>query len=177
MSAIYLGLKAETDFRVVRQAIQDSKDSPEIDEVMEHGLQLLTDMDRLLESHPNHRLQRWLDFARSHGADDKQKKRYESDARRIVTEWGPQGDEMSLTHDYAARLWSGLIRDYYRPRIAAHVQALKDRKPFNFAAWEEPWILGSGVSKVVLFEDPVAAAKELVTAASGWTAPGCIPVA
>jgi alpha-N-acetylglucosaminidase len=168
MAAIYLGLKAEIDFRVVREGLEKSGNSPELDKVTEHGLQLLTDMDRLLESHPNHRLQRWLDFARSHGKDATMKSRYESDARRIVTEWGPQGGEMSLTHDYAARLWSGLIRDYYLPRIAAHIEALKAKKSFDFAAWEERWIKASGVSRIKPFKDPVEAAKGLVAEAGRY---------
>ena len=68
-------------------------------------------MDALLEGHPTHRLSRWLDFA-THipGATPEQQAYYERSARRLITTWGPG------VEDYSARLWSGLIRDYYAPR-------------------------------------------------------------
>ena len=172
LAAFYLGLKAEADFRFVQTALENQTDSPEVDMVLKHGLQLLTDTDRLLESHPTDRLQRWLEFARAHGVNRTQKNRYESDARRLITEWGPQGDERTcLIHDYAGRIWSGLIRDFYRPRVEAYFAAVRKDQPFPFASWEEKWILSSGVSKVEPFKDPVAAARKLVEVAGGWKLP------
>ena len=114
------------------------------------ALQMLTDLDRLLESHPLLRLQRWIDFARAHGSQ------CEINARRIVTVWGPP------VNDYSARLWSGLVRDFYRERMRLSFED----KNFNRSAWEAKWVNATGVSKVDPFPDPVAAAARLVKEAS-----------
>jgi alpha-N-acetylglucosaminidase len=157
-AAMVLGLKADTWFVLARQA-SDAGDPETCSRAANRGLQLLTDADRLLESHPLHRLDRWLQFARSHGQDDAQKRSYEANARRIVTVWGPP------VNDYACRLWSGLIRDFYRERMAAYFESLKNGKQLNRAAWEEQWVRGSGVSRIEPFPNPIAAASNLVAAA------------
>lgn len=67
-------------------------------------------MDALLEGHPTHRLATWLAFAKATPGTPAEQAYYERSARRLVTTWGPG------VEDYSARLWSGLIRDYYAPR-------------------------------------------------------------
>src|SRR3712207_4018997 len=91
-------------------------------------------MDRLLESHPNHRLERWIEHARKQGSTEQEKMQYEKNARRIVTIWGPPVD------DYSARIWSGLIRSYYLPRWQHYFQSLRTRQPFDFKTWELQWV-------------------------------------
>lgn len=111
--------------------------------------------DRLLESHPNHRLKRWLDFARHSGASSAESDRYERDARRIVTVWGPP------VNDYSARLWGGLIRDFYVPRMELRLKAALGEK-VDVALWEEKWVNSLGVSAVKPFDDPLrVAAREM----------------
>lgn len=50
------------------------------------------------------------------------KNKYEQNARRLVTRWGPPVD------DYAAKIWSGLIRDYYLPRWEHFIQSRLSEK-------------------------------------------------
>lgn len=128
---------------------------------------LMTGMDRLLESHPTQRLAYWLDFARAwagrNTTDVERQKQladyYEADARRIVTIWGPPVD------DYSARIWSGLIRDYYLPRWRAYFKMKHTGEPFDFAAWELDWVENQrGISECTPYDDPIAAAVELVNA-------------
>ena len=159
MASIFLGLKAEEWFGFAQKAHTVS--ALEIrDGAAARGLQILSDIDRLLESHPLHRLQRWIDFARAHGIDETQKNFYESNARRIVTVWGPP------FNDYAARMWSGLIRDFYRERLARYFEALQTGQTFDRGAWEENWVRRSGVSTITPFDRPLAAAQSLIRVAA-----------
>ena len=69
-----------------------------------------------------------------------------------VTLWGPQNSTLT---DYAYKLWSGLIIDYYYPRwsqwTAAVTAALQGGQDFNqtaflatLQAWEEGWVHRQG---------------------------------
>jgi alpha-N-acetylglucosaminidase len=166
LAATYLSLKADDRFQLAQQA-HNAGQKELRDRAADQGLELLSEVDRLLESHPLDRLQRWLDFARSHGETETLKRYYESNARRIVTVWGPSPP----VNDYSCRMWSGLIRDYYRERMARYFDRLKTGKAYDRAAWEEQWVCGSGISKIEPFADPLAAAVELVKKASEQALP------
>jgi alpha-N-acetylglucosaminidase len=157
-SAIALGLKADDWFILARQA-HDIGDNAIRDQAAARGLELLTEADRLLESHPLHRLQRWIDFARAHGDDAAQKKAYEANARRLITVWGPP------INDYSRRLWSGLIRDFYRERMRLTFAGLKSGQGFNRGPWEEAWVRAPGVSPCAPYANPLAEAARLVAKA------------
>jgi alpha-N-acetylglucosaminidase len=148
-AAMVLGMKADEWFVLARQA-HEAGDAATRDKALARALELLGQCDRILESHPLHRLQRWLDFACAHGPQ------YESNARRIITVWGPP------VNDYSCRLWSGLIRDYYRPRMRLAFQSLTSGKGADMAKWEENWVRATGVSKIEPYPDPLAAARQLV---------------
>jgi alpha-N-acetylglucosaminidase len=164
LAATYLSLKAEDWFQLAQKS-HEAGEAKLRDQAADRALELLAEADRLLESHPIYRLQRWLDFARSHGEDEAQRQAYESDARRIVTVWGPP------INDYSCRMWSGLIRDFYLERMARYFEGLRTGKAFDRAAWEEQWVRGSGISKIEPFNDPLAAAVNLVKKASEQTLP------
>ncbi len=117
---------------------------------------LMLGMDRLLLSHPTHRLDRWLAFARAHGTTKATQDKYEANARRLITVWGPPVD------DYAAKVWSGLIRDYYLPRWKLYRAGEAEKLP----AWEEAWVSERlGVSACEPYADPVGAAQALLSQA------------
>lgn len=61
--------------------------------------------------------------------------------------------------DYAARVWSGLIKDYYIPRL----QYYFDGK--NLDVWEEQWIATPWQNTTEPFEHPLKIAVRLVNAA------------
>jgi alpha-N-acetylglucosaminidase len=166
LAATYLCLKAEDWFQLAHKA-HEAGQAKHRDQAADRGLELLAEADRLLESHPIYRLQRWLDFARCHGEDKAQKQFYESDAWRIITVWG---SPPSIS-DYSCRMWSGLIRDFYRERMARYFEGLRTGKDFDRVAWEEQWICGSGISKIEPFADPLTAAVQLVKKASEQTLP------
>ncbi|MFC6996798.1 alpha-N-acetylglucosaminidase [Rufibacter roseus] len=151
MAMHYLGIKADEYYKKALEA-KAKNNAAAMKEAGDKAISILQDLDRLLASHPTNRLQPWVDFARSHGKNTEQKNYYESNAKRLITTWG------GVNEDYAARIWSGLIRDYYIPRIKMNLYEPKA----DLNAWEEAWIKKPGVSKVTPFENPLAKAKELV---------------
>ena len=115
------------------------------------------DLDRVLASHPNLRLENWIGFARAWGTTPELADYYEHNAKRLITIWGPPVD------DYSARIWSGLIRDYYLPRWSNWFDAKAEDNDFDFPSWEEDWVMNSkGVSPLEPFEDPVATCLNLI---------------
>jgi alpha-N-acetylglucosaminidase len=154
-AALVLGLKADDWFAVAKQAYADHH--PELAEKAgNRGLELLRELDRLMESHPLNRLDRWLNFARSHGVDPETTRYYESNARQIITVWGPP------VNDYSCRLWSGLVRDFYLERMKVILESLKTGQSFDKNGWELRWVSGSGITPVEPYPDPLAAAVRLV---------------
>lgn len=117
--------------------------------------------DKFLHSVPQYDLQRWIDFARAWGVTPEEQDRNETNARRLVTTWGP-GRAYDGLNDYSARIWSGLIRDYYLPRWENYFKARKENTTFDFHQWEYQFADKHGLSKVEPYADVVAAAKELV---------------
>jgi alpha-N-acetylglucosaminidase len=128
--------------------------------LLEKAIEILKNADRLCESHPNHRLEKWISYARKFGNTPGEKNYYESNAKRIITTWG--GDTREIT-DYSARMWSGLIRDYYLPRWELYYNAKKKNEPFDLLAWEDKWVTSPGVTKIEPFKDPLQAAIDLFT--------------
>ena len=117
--------------------------------------------DRFLEANPLTRLERWTQFARDCGSTPQEKDRYETNARRIITTWGAGRGDVSL-NDYASRIWSGLIRDYYLPRWEHWFDSLEEGVPFDFDNWEYGFAENiQELSPVERFSDLQKAADEL----------------
>ena len=168
-AATVLCHKAEDWFTYAYNAHQAFQ--PEIrDEAGEWALELLTNADRLLENHPTLNLQRWIDFARATSNDIKEQDKYEMDARRILTVWGAPKIKSGV-NDYAARMWSGLIRDYYRDRMKGKLEKLKLNEPYDKRAFEDAWVLKKGLSKITPFSDPLQSAIDLVKQANDKAIP------
>lgn len=122
---------------------------------------LLLDADRLLASHPMLRLERWSGMAEKSACNDGERARFVEESRRLITVWG--GPYLS---DYSARVWSGLIRDYYVPRLHNYFEAKAAGKTFDFRTWDEQWHSSTEVSDVEPFAEPLSAACRLVKEAS-----------
>lgn len=133
LAALYAGGKAEMLTRHIDQAYARG-DTAQALRLQSRFAATLRAMDSLLCAHPTLRLERWLDFARQAARTPEQAQQYARNARRIVTIWGPPVD------DYSARVWSGLIRDYYLPRWQHYFAARNAHEHFDFAAWEQAWV-------------------------------------
>ena len=95
---------------------------------------LMMDFDAALELHPTWNLKRWEDMAQS--GYDKDAKRNAQNARRLITVWFGNHTSDEAVQDYACRIWGGLVRDYYCPRLIQQLQfdcgLIKSWNRFNF---------------------------------------------
>ena len=152
LAAIALSLKVDEYFILANSSISSQKRS----ENEKLGLQLLLDIDRLLESHTLYKLDRWVDLARSHSTKKESQDFYEQNAKQILTIWGPP------VNDYSCRLWSGLIRDFYQPRMKEIFKNRKNGNKFDRKEWEWNWVESKGISSIEAYENPILKAKELL---------------
>lgn len=155
LTALYLGGKAELLVKAIdwQYEIGDTLRAAKFEKDFEH---IMLGMDALLSTHPTLRLERWIDFAHKQAVTLEQRRQYERNARRIVTIWGPPVD------DYSARVWSGLIRDYYLPRWKHYFASRKTGVGFDFAAWEKNWVESEGCSLQTPPADVVNTARSLM---------------
>ena len=159
-TAAYVGGKAEILTRQIEQAYND-EDMERAGELEKKFESLMMRTDALLSAFPTSNLQTWIDRARAYGTTSAQADTYESNARRIVTIWGPP------VNDYSARIWSGLIRDYYLPRWKFYFSQKKTGQKFDFEKWEAGWVEKTiGLSKVNTPSDIVTESVSLIKAAS-----------
>ena len=151
MAALALGLRAEDWFSAAREA-HGNGETADFGTFVNEGCLLLLKADQLLESHSLLRLQAWIDHARGHQGSDAEKDDWERNARHIITTWGPP------VNDYSCRVWSGLIRDFYVPRLKAMTDAMAEGKAFDRRAWEAEWVNGLGISPGKPLPDPAGQA-------------------
>ncbi len=146
-TAAYVGGKLELLINHIERAYEE--DNLVLAKNLESQFEtLMLRMDAMLSPFPTSNMQEWIDKARAFGTTTEEADKYESNARRIITIWGPPVD------DYSARIWSGLIRDYYLPRWKAYFAQKKSNVKFDFAKWESKWVEKTiGLSKVNTPED------------------------
>ncbi len=89
-----------------------------------HFLELMDDLDVLLATRREFLLGRWIGDARRCGATAGESDLYEKNARDLITLWG---DKESGLHEYACRQWSGLIKDFYKPRWEQYFVYLRQK--------------------------------------------------
>jgi Alpha-N-acetylglucosaminidase (NAGLU). len=159
LTAQYVGAKMELLLINISKAYE-KKDIKLANQMQEQFEELALGVDKILYSHPNLRLENWIGFARKHGSNDELKNYYEKNARRLVTIWGPPVD------DYSARIWSGLIRDYYLPRWKHYFNEKSSGSKFDYAAWEREWVEKKlGLSEVKPYENVSEACVNLINKA------------
>lgn len=166
-TALYLGGKVELLVKAIdkQYEIGDTVRAVKFEKDFEH---IMLGMDALLSTHPTLRLERWIDFAHKQAVTPEQRLQYKRNAKRIVTIWGPPVD------DYSARVWSGLIRDYYLPRWKHYFASRKTGESFDFAAWEKNWVESEDCSSQTPPTDVVSTARSLMDYAAFIT-PSLIP--
>jgi alpha-N-acetylglucosaminidase len=151
-AALVLGMKADEWYQLTKQA-HAAGDSAVFDQASARTLELLTQVDALMEAHPYHRMKRWIDFARAHGDTPELKQTYETNARCIVTYWADG------VQNYSARVWGGLVRDYYREWLRREFDALQNGTPFDANRFMIEYTKGTGTSSYAPCANPVADAK------------------
>lgn len=94
-------------------------------------LQMIDEMECILASGVNFLLGTWIEDAKRSAPDQDKRRYYEFNARNQITVFGPN----ALAPDYAAKQWSGLVEDYYKPRwVLFHnlvIAAMKENRKFD----------------------------------------------
>jgi alpha-N-acetylglucosaminidase len=134
------------------------------DRKAQESFDMLLRIDALMNLRRDRRLETWTDDARSWGRSPEEAVYYESDGRRIITFWGWPGLE-----DYASRVWSGLIRDYYVGRWRAFFKGLADKDGESVTIWEQTWLATPYVaSRPLPVTDLVNEARSMLSARKKW---------
>lgn len=132
-------------------------------------LGLMDNLDQLLGTQKDFLLGKWIADARSNGITTREKNLYEFNARDLITLWG---DKESPLHEYSCRMWSGLIKGFYKPRWQQYVNFLEqsiengsvaDEKAFekNIKNWEWKWVNSHEKYRSQPMGDPVRVAEML----------------
>ncbi|MCX5193045.1 alpha-N-acetylglucosaminidase [Streptomyces sp. NBC_00249] len=129
------------------KAAYEAKDLPLLRELTGQWKRGEERLDALTGSDPNFLLGHWLEAARSWGADEAEKDRYEYDARSVLSVWGRRStSEGGFLHDYANREWSGLVSELYARRWEVYFGTLEEAlergtapKAVDWYAFEEEW--------------------------------------
>jgi len=130
----------------------DNKNKSSFDSNSAIFLQIAADMDSLLGTQQDFLLGTWIDNAIYWGNTTNEKVLMQENARRQITLWG--GPWISNTlNEYAYKLWSGLISDFYIPRWKLFISQLENSlvngTTFNYNTFlidvinlEETWVKG-----------------------------------
>ena len=119
---------------------------------------LMTKCDAILSKHVLHSEERWEKMAALATNNPDVRERYIRDARRLVTIW----DDTLTLNDYSARMWSGLMRDYYLPRWEIFFKSLMEGNNDNCRKFDNSWIKElPQLSPVNEIEDVVSACSQL----------------
>ncbi len=99
-------------------------------------LALLDRADALCATHPELRMDRWVQAAERWAATPEEKAYYRHNAWHLVTTWG----DSERLNDYANRLWSGLTSTYYKARWTLFIERMLsgtyERESFDRDCWE-----------------------------------------
>jgi alpha-N-acetylglucosaminidase len=113
------------------------KNLPYVKQVGDNLLDLIDDMDLVLMTNEYFLLGRWLNAAKRMAKITGGKRLFEFNARNQITTWGPREN----IEDYANKMWSGLLRDFYKARwqtfVVDLIDSLTQGTPFNQTAYNE----------------------------------------
>lgn len=155
-AALYLSAKAEYFLKAADWAIV-AGNITEAESCKDQLIEMLLEIDRLLESHPILRMQRWMDMAEEFATCPAEEESFVREAKRLVSTWG------GTLKDYSARVWSGLIRDYYVPRLEEYFScALQGKVSDRILEIEAAFHESLPLSEIEPYENPLEAAIELV---------------
>lgn len=137
-AALYTSGKLEVVNARIRKAV-DARQMDQAHVLLQQLEDLMWRMDKALTTHPLYNLEVWEKQAMSR-ADDSNMKRNAVNARRIISVWYGNHEKDEPVNDYACRVWAGLIRDYYLPRLIGTWKREIDGTPFDQIAFENSFV-------------------------------------
>lgn len=138
-AALYSAGKAEKLCITIKEKIDEGK-ADEARTLIAKLERLMLMTDYALSFHPNFSLEKWEKQASKMGKTQKEKDLYARNARRLLSVWYGDHEKNEPVNDYACRVWSGLIRDYYLPRLKMHFNNLLEKRDDNIFEFEAKWV-------------------------------------
>lgn len=143
--------KGRMTYQAMVRAI-NNRDLKTFDRESARFLELLQAQDRLLSTMPEFSVQPWLEAARKAGHTTDEKDLMESNARHIITTWGPRiASEEGGLRDYAHREWAGMLGDLYLTRWRSWIDAQRKSlqtgdpaAPIDFYSIDATWVNARG---------------------------------
>jgi alpha-N-acetylglucosaminidase len=129
-----VGGHIDQQLAIAVQAVDARQNEATVD-ASTRALDWMNRIDALMNLRPDRRLETWTIAARSWAKSPDEAAFYDENARRLITTWG--WPELS---DYASRVWSGLIRDYYAARWAAWFESRRTSSHFSLDIWQQTWL-------------------------------------
>lgn len=132
--------------RLVYQEMQKDLKKNDMTNFKKHSdefLNLILMQDDLLNTRPEFRVWTWIHDARKLAPTNEEKDNFESNARYLITTWGPRvASEEGGLRDYAHREWSGLLKDLYYKRWQTWInkKLAGDNTPIDFFSIDEQWV-------------------------------------
>lgn len=138
-AAMYVGGKIEVMNSGIRRAVEAGNKNL-ANEILAELKALMLRMDRSLTAHPLYNLELWEKQAMEVAGNDADKKRNAVNTRRIVSVWYGDHRQDEPVNDYACRIWAGLIRDYYMPRLVGTWERRINGREFDQIAFENSFV-------------------------------------
>lgn len=138
-ASIYASGKLEKLSERIRKAV-DAGQTQHARELLNQLESLMLRLDRALTAHPLYNLKEWEVKAMKMAGDANESKRNAVNARRIVSVWYGNHEKDEPVNDYACRMWAGLIRDYYLPRLVGTWKKKIDGQEFDQIAFENSFV-------------------------------------
>lgn len=114
----FLANKGRNLFPKIKSAYNNG-DKEKFNELGSKWLHYMKLTDKVAATNKHSMVGPWLENAKSWATNDEELKLLEYDARSLISIWGTPGLD-----DYARRLWSGLIGDYYHSRWETYFKSL-----------------------------------------------------
>lgn len=138
-AALYVSGKVEVVNSNIRRAAE-ANDKALANDLLKALEAIMLRLDRSLTAHPLYNIELWEDQAMKMATSEADKKRNAVNARRIVSVWYGDHKKDEPVNDYACRIWAGLIRDYYLPRLLGTWNRRINGTPFDQIAFENSFV-------------------------------------
>lgn len=138
-AAMYVGGKVEEVNLRVQRTLEIGDTLRALRLVDDLGALMLR-LDRALSAHPLYNLEVWEQQAMAMAGCDAERRRNAVNARRIVSVWYGNHQKDEPVNDYACRLWAGMVRDYYLPRLIGTWRQRILGEPFDRIALENEFV-------------------------------------
>lgn len=145
-AAFYAAARVEKICQRIISA-KNMKDKEGANQLLQRLQQVMLDMDYILTGHPLYDEAKWEAKAVAMAGSDKAtQEKYRKNARRIVSVWYGSHQNHEAVNDYASRIYAGLIRDYYLPRLFAELDGLVNGTSYNLRDIERKFCPNGDVS-------------------------------